>query len=66
MKNSPLNTAAEIKFTFSEIDKLKIINFLKSEQPKGFWVIKKGDILPSLPGQIINNIAKTKKREEKK
>ncbi|KAJ2898969.1 uncharacterized protein MKZ38_003538 [Zalerion maritima] len=66
MQNSPLDAAANMEFTPSEIDELETIELPRSEQPEGFWVIEEGDMWPSFPGQMIDNEARIRKREEER
>lgn len=61
MKDSPLDAAAEMEFTPSEIDELETIELPESEQPKGFWVIEEGDLPPFFPGQMIDVAARIRK-----
>ncbi|KAK4170634.1 hypothetical protein QBC36DRAFT_391522 [Triangularia setosa] len=66
MKDSPLDAAADMEFTPSEIDELETIELLESEQPEGFWIIEEGDIPPSFPGQMIYTMARIRKRENER
>lgn len=62
MKDSPLEAAAEMDLTPSEIDELETIDLPRSEQPEGFWVIVDGDLPPFFPGQCHDQIAEAEKR----
>ncbi|KAJ9130070.1 hypothetical protein NKR23_g12365 [Pleurostoma richardsiae] len=58
MKDSPLDAAEEMEFTPSEIDELETIDLPRSEQPKGFWVVEKGDFSSiSFPGEMVDQMA---------
>lgn len=59
---SPLDVAAEMELTSSEIDELETIDLPESEQPKGFWVIEEGEWGPFLPGQMADELARVAKR----
>lgn len=52
MKDSPLDVAAEMEFTPSEIDDFETIDLPTSEQPEGFWITQDGDLPPYFPGQM--------------
>ncbi|KAI5859903.1 hypothetical protein GGS23DRAFT_607144 [Durotheca rogersii] len=57
MKACPLDAAAAMQFTPSEVDDLETIELPESEQPEGFWAIKEDDQPPYFPGQIGNPVA---------
>jgi hypothetical protein len=54
MKDSPLDTT-DMDFTPSEIDDLETIELPSSEQPKGFWAIRRKDsgLRAPFPGQLL-------------
>ena len=66
MKDSPLNAAAEMEFTPSEIDELETIELPESEQPEGFWVVEDGDLPPFFPGQGQDVDARIRKSEKER
>jgi hypothetical protein len=61
MVDSPLDAAADMEFTPSEVDELETIELPESEQPEGFWVIEEGDLPPSFPGQMVDGDARARK-----
>jgi hypothetical protein len=54
MRDSPLDTT-EMDFTPSEIDDLETVELPSSEQPKGFWYIrrKESGLRAPFPGQLL-------------
>jgi hypothetical protein len=66
MKDSPLDAAADMEFTPSEIDELQTIELPESEQPEGFWVIEEEEMPPFFPGQMIDGDASVRKREKER
>ncbi len=52
MEDDPLNVAAEMEFTPSEVDELETINLPGSEQPEGFWVHK--TLAKRFPGMMAD------------
>ncbi|EFY85259.1 hypothetical protein MAC_08719 [Metarhizium acridum CQMa 102] len=55
MKENPLDVAAEMEFTPSEIDELETINLPRSDQPQGFWVAKMHDYTRyNFPGMMAD------------
>lgn len=55
MKEDPLDVTAEMEFTPSEIDELETINLPRSEQPQGFWVIKRHAVsMYNFPGMMAD------------
>ncbi|EFY89134.1 hypothetical protein MAC_04721 [Metarhizium acridum CQMa 102] len=63
MNSSPLDVAADMEFTPSEIDEFETIALPKSEQPEGFWVIEESDWPPFFPGQMQDVEARVRKSE---
>lgn len=58
MKEDPLDVSAEMDFTPSEIDELETINLPESEQPQGFWGIKRYDYSGYyFPGMLVDRRA---------
>ncbi|KAI1077215.1 hypothetical protein F5B20DRAFT_593026 [Whalleya microplaca] len=65
MKNSPLDAAAEMEFTPSEVDELETIDLPRSEQPEGFWVATNG-MPPYFPGMGTDTEGDIIKRQKER
>ena len=63
MEDGPLDVAAEMEFTPSEIDELETIDLPRSEQPEGFWVHK--TITKRFPGMMADVEAEIRESERK-
>ncbi|KAI1117880.1 hypothetical protein F5Y14DRAFT_464907 [Nemania sp. NC0429] len=61
MRDSPLEAAAEMEFTPSEIDDLETIELPDDELPEPFWTVDEDDMPPYFPGQMVDQGARVRK-----